>query len=124
MSTNKTLLPDYLIKPLQVFMPLYSLFIFWASLRPSLGEQVIPHLDKLMHFGVYGLLALGFNFAWPNFSKIKIWIGCLVFGGIIEIAQGTLTHNRTPSFLDFVSNGLGAAIALLFALLISHKFAR
>ncbi len=124
MTVHETFLPASLIKPLRFFMPLYCLLIIWASLLPSTDGQTIPHIDKLFHFGIYGLLASGFSLAWSHLSKVKIWIGCLLYGGLMEVAQATLTHDRTPSFLDFMANGIGAAIALFFVVLINQKFVR
>lgn len=125
MNANKTILSDSLIKSLRFVMPIYSLFIIWASLRTSTGGGwSIPHFDKVLHAGVYGLLALGVSLAWPHLSKIKIGLACLLYGGLMEIAQATLTAGRTPSFGDFIANGIGAAIALFFVLFISKKFAR
>lgn len=124
MTPNETILPASLIKPLRVLMPLYCLFIIWASLRTSSGEQSIQHLDKLMHAGVYGGLAFGVSLTWPNLSKIKIGIFCLLFGGLMEVAQGMLTASRVPSFWDFTANGFGAAAALITVIFINHIFAR
>jgi len=81
-------------------------------------------LDKFLHAGVYGLLAMTVSLAWPQLSKVKIWLGCLLFGGCMEVAQGILSAGRTPSFWDFVSNGFGAFTALVLISVLNKKFTR
>ena len=103
----------------------YTVFL----LHPLLfGEQqasaAFLHLDKFLHAGVYGLLAMTVSLAWPQLAKIKIWLGCLLFGGFIEIAQGILTAGRTPSFWDFLANGIGAFMALVLITVLNQKFTK
>ena len=124
MKASETFLPASFTKPLRIFIPLYCLFITWASLRPSTGDEILFHIDKFLHAGVYGLLAMTVSLAWPQFSKIKIWIGCLLYGGCIEIAQGTLTTGRILSFGDFVANSFGAFMALVVITVLNQKFSR
>ena len=124
MTASETFLPASFTKPLRIFIPLYCLFIIWASLRPSTGDEIFFHIDKVLHAGVYGLLAMTVSLAWPQLSKIKIWIGCLLYGGCIEIAQGTLAAGRILSFGDFVANGFGAFAALVLVVVLNRKFGR
>jgi len=123
MTASETFLPASFLKPLRISVPLYCLFIAWASLRTTTGGATIPHFDKILHAGGYGLLAMAISLAWPRLSKIKIGIICLLYGGAIEIAQGTLTTGRMTSFWDFVANGVGAAIALIVISFLNRKFA-
>ena len=124
MTASETFLPASFTKPLRIFIPLYCLFIIWASLRPSTGDEILFHIDKFLHAGVYGLLAMTVSLAWPQLTKIKIWIGCLLYGGCIEIAQGTLAAGRILSFGDFVANGFGAFAALVLVVVLNRKFGR
>jgi len=124
MTASETFLPASFCKALRFFVPLYVMFIAWASLRSSTGSSSIPHFDKILHIGVYGLLAMAISLAWPRISKIKIWAACLLYGGVLEIAQGTLSFGRTPSVGDFTANGLGALAALLLVSLLNQKFTR
>lgn len=123
MSASESILPASLRTLLRFFMPLYCLFVIWASLLPSSHENSIPHLDKMLHAAVYGLLAFGLSIAWPNVSKLKIWIACLLYGGTMEVAQGSFTLTRTPSLLDFIANGVGAALALFVLRYLNQKLA-
>ena len=124
MTASETFLPASFTKPLRIFIPLYCLFIIWASLRPSTGDEIFFHIDKVLHAGVYGLLAMTVSLAWPQLSKVKIWISCLLYGGCIEIAQGTLAAGRILSFGDFVANGFGAFAALVLVVVLNRKFGR
>ena len=121
MSASESFLPVSIVKSLRVFVPLFCLFILWASLTSSPGGISIRHADKVMHVGVYGLLAFATSLAWPYVSKLKIGLACLSYGGILEIAQGALSTGRVASFWDFVANGVGAVIALLFVMVINRK---
>jgi len=111
-------------RPLQILTPFYIVFIIWASLQSSTGGVKIPHLDKVLHIGVYGLLAMIISLAWPKISKVKIWAACLVFGGLMELAQGSLTSGRMPSVWDFTANGAGALAALIVVVFLNQKFTR
>ena len=123
MSASESFLPVSIVKSLRVFVPLFCLFILSASLITSPSNMPQNHFDKVMHLGVYGLLAFVTSLAWPRLSKLKIGLACLSYGGILEIAQGALSTGRVASFWDFVANGVGAVIALLFVVVINRKLA-
>ena len=101
---------------------LWSLFILLGSL--SSGNKIpvvkIPHLDKMIHFGLYFVLTGFFLFA--HFYKqpplflplIVISMYCSIYGGIIEILQEILTPDRTGEFLDMVANICGCIFGALF----------
>ena len=40
-------------------------------------------------------------------------LGCLIFGIVIEILQGTITSYRTTSYLDILANSVGIGLAVL-----------
>jgi len=124
-ATTDPFLPASLRLSLRVFVGLFIAFITWVSLRsPSTEIATFPHFDKLAHAGVYGVLAFTASLAWPAISKPRIFMGCLLYGGAMEVAQGTLTSSRMPSILDFVANGFGAAMALCILGWAIQKFAR
>jgi VanZ family protein len=96
----------------------------YLSLRPTSADApVIPHLDKLIHAGSYALLAI---FAVCIFEEIdtrrKALFWLVLFGGLIELAQGFLPTGRMMEFADFIANsagiGLGALLARQFNLLL------
>lgn len=124
MSAYELSLPVSLRLPLRVSLWGYSLFIIWASLRPSGSGGTIHHLDKFMHMLVYAGLAFGMAAAWPKLSKAKVFWACVVFGGIMELAQGVIGLGRTASLYDALANSVGTALGLSLAYWIVVKFER
>ena len=78
----------------------------------------IPHLDKVAHFGMYGIYAVLLLWAaeagrgrrgltWALATNLALY--CTVFGMGMEVAQATLTRaSRAFSVADMVANALGA----------------
>lgn len=89
----------------------------YLSLMPTTPrEVVIPHLDKLIHGSSYALLA---TFAGCIFeqksARYKALLWLVLYGGLIEIAQGTLPTGRTMEFADFIANSVGVGIGAFVA---------
>lgn len=124
MSAYEFFLPVSLRLPLRFGVGAYGLFVIWASLRPAGTGGAIPHLDKVLHLLVYAFLACGVALAWPKLSKMKVFWGCVVFGGLMELAQGVIGVGRTASIMDGLANSLGAALGVYIASFIMAKFAR
>ncbi|MDO3379928.1 VanZ family protein [Geoalkalibacter halelectricus] len=74
-----------------------------------------PHKDKVGHFLAYALMTLLGAWAWSGrraLTRRGLYTGLLiaaVFGGLMEILQGTLTTHRHAEFADFLAN-LGGAL--------------
>lgn len=89
----------------------------YLSLMPTAQKQgIIPHLDKLIHGSGYALLAIiaGCLFAQKSArGKAIAWL--VVFGGLIELAQGYLPTGRMMEFSDVVANSIGIAIGAWLA---------
>ncbi len=91
----------------------------------------IPHIsflellsfDKFVHAGIFFVLILltvrGFLLQ-TTFLKLQqnpkliAFIICVIYGGLLEIMQGTLFEQRTASVFDFIANSFGASVGLLF----------
>ena len=78
----------------------------------------IPHLDKMVHIGMYFMSCL---FLISPFEKIRIgkgyfaaFIASLFLGALFEILQDTIAINRSGNVEDFVADLIGAALALVF----------
>ena len=86
--------------------------VAWQSLLPANGLQGIPHMDKVVHFLIYGLLC--FLAVKAQLSKRYLWpfLGVISFGLLIEVLQGAMGWGRTASFWDMLANTLGAAVML------------
>ena len=103
----------------------FTISITIGSLVKSdvIAVEIVSISDKTIHFIAYFFLMLSWLYVFfkkKSFSKnVKfIFIGCIVFGIIIEILQGVTTTYRTLSFLDVAANTLG----VLFASSVFHFF--
>ena len=103
----------------------FTISITIGSLVKSdvIALEIVSISDKTIHFIAYFFLMLSWLYVFfkkKSFSKnVKfIFIGCIVFGIIIEIIQGVTTTYRTLSFLDVAANTLG----VLFASTVFHFF--
>ncbi|MCT4589260.1 MAG: VanZ family protein [Carboxylicivirga sp.] len=83
----------------------------------------IPHMDKIVHFLMYFGLAFVFMFEYyihhhktiRNITKILILP--LMYGGLMELLQLTLTSYRCGNWWDMLANTSGI-LAAFFAVLI------
>ena len=103
----------------------FTISITIGSLVKSdvIAIEIVSISDKTIHFIACFFLMLSWLYVFfkkKSFSKnVKfIFIGCIVFGIIIEIIQGVTTTYRTLSFLDVAANTLG----VLFASTVFHFF--
>lgn len=87
----------------------------YLSLRAGIvRETAIPHLDKLIHASGYGVLAAmacGLFTPGPGRKAALVWL--LVFGGLIEVAQGAWAVNRQADPWDLLANACGIGLAAL-----------
>ncbi|MEM1150097.1 MAG: VanZ family protein [Pseudomonadota bacterium] len=89
---------------------IYVGFISYAALRPPADGPGIVGLDKLLHAGAFtGLFVLA-ALASRGRHLAAVVIGCLIYGGAIELAQGLMPYGREPSLADGVANAVGIAI--------------
>lgn len=108
--------------------------ILWALVilvLCGLPGKDIPHIsflellnfDKFVHacifFGLILLTVRGFLLQ-TTFLKIQqsaktiAFIGCVAYGGLLEVMQGTLFEGRSASLADFIANTFGCCMGLLF----------
>ncbi len=86
------------------------------------------HLDKIVHFTMYGGLCsvLWFEYlcSHKRINIKNIILGAVVlpilFSGGLEIAQSTITTTRKGDIFDFLSNTLGVLFAIIFSLYVSR----
>ncbi len=79
---------------------------------------IIPHFDKIVHFGMYFISCL---FLIPPFEKIRIgkgylaaFLSSLFLGALFEVLQSTIARNRSGNYDDFLADLTGTALAILF----------
>ncbi len=87
----------------------------------------------MLHAGAYLVLALLWEFfvllKSRNFKRYRpnvLWValGCVVFGMLIEVLQGTLTSYRTPDWFDILANSTGIGLAVLIFLGLAPRLKR
>ena len=72
---------------------------------PNTGAQSIPYLDKLVHFGIFFVLAMTFHRAFALSAKLSLlFLAC--YGLAIEIAQ-SYAPGRGADVYDWVADAFG-----------------
>ena len=101
-----------LIIPIRIVFWLFFIFITYKFLTPSPHSGIdVPYLDKIAHFGIFGILTSLAYFSYKINTKLQILLWT-IYGVAIEFLQG-LTPARSAEFLDFVADMLGVLAALL-----------
>jgi len=112
-------------KTLLIIGVIYSLLITIAFLGPSpaLSNENITYLDKLVHIGLYLILALiwlYYIFLRDQYHISKnivfvVLILCFSYGIVIEVSQQMFTLSRRFDLFDIIANGIGCLLgSLLF----------
>jgi VanZ family protein len=98
----------------------------------------IPHIsflellsfDKFVHAGIFFVLILltirGFLLQSSMLllhqkAKASAFIICVIYGGMLEIMQGTLFIERSADIFDFIANSFGCLMGVLFYKKIENK---
>ena len=105
------------LKPLLWLAIITVLCLIPAEDLPGKSLTRIPHFDKMVHFGMYFVLAV--LLAKPlKALSLPVWpvtlLVSVLAGGLIEILQLTLTSLRSASLFDFIA-GIAGAVAGLMA---------
>jgi len=99
---------------------IYAVFVLVISLipfkdTPGSGIFNFPHMDKIIHFFLYGILC--FLLLWDSRNKLRkkdyilIILLCLSFGGIIELLQISQPE-RSGDIFDLIANFFGSLVAV------------
>jgi len=90
----------------------------------------VPHIDKLVHAGLYFILA-SFLIPVPGQSHNRyirktapliVLLFIAFYGGAIEIAQEHLFVNRSGDIMDLLSDIAGGLVALLLYYTLTRRF--
>lgn len=107
--------------------------LLWAAIiliLCGIPGRDIPHIsflellsfDKFVHASIFFVLVLltirGFKMQtrfhllrqFPDFTAVVI---CVVYGGLLEVMQGTLFVERSADIYDFIANSFGCLMAWL-----------
>jgi VanZ family protein len=86
-----------------------SLIVLFAPRAPS--EQEIPNLDKVVHAGLFLLLAA--TTRWRFGTATLGLIAVILYGGISELIQWRALANRDGDVRDFAADAAGALLGWL-----------
>ena len=89
---------------------------------PSDVPSSPPGVDKLVHFGLFALLAL--TGRWAGVGWRALAIGLAGYAGVSELLQGTDLVDRDASAADLLADCAGVAVALLLWHLVAERRAR
>ena len=85
---------------------------------------IIPHIDKIGHFILYGSQAIVLKKTFINMnlksSGISSLMICFILGLLIEILQPVLTYNRVFDLFDILANITGAISTISILKLIKN----
>lgn len=100
-----------------------------SSEFPSMNFLHIPHLDKIVHFGLYAVFTVllisesNIERKSGGITKQSILIGvsvAVLFGLLIEILQMLVFTTRSAEFYDFLANTVGSITAVFFYRLLNR----
>lgn len=89
---------------------------------PKTGLVNIPHIDKIVHWGMFGILTLVYMYdAKKNQLSLQktLWflvVFSFLFGTASELIQYGFIAGRSGSFLDFVADISGVIMGIAFVL--------
>lgn len=102
-----------------------SIILVLCGMPPQDVDKIkfidIPYLDKLVHFGLYFVLALLIMAILTLNSKLKKsrWanlitiFSCLLYGWLIEVMQRAFFPGRSYELMDVVADTAGAVVGVL-----------
>ena len=104
----------------------YLLFSPSGSL-PKTGLINIPHVDKIIHWGMFGIFALIFLFDSENANKSRnktiLWLFSIsiIFGISSEFIQYSLIPGRNGNVIDFLADITGIICGMVFYYVFGRK---
>lgn len=109
----KTLFHIFLLfwKPILWLVVITTLCLMPPQDLPVQEFYTIPHFDKVVHFGMYFVLAILLVFPFQSVRLPVGWsllLATLLIGGAIEILQFLVTSERSASWGDLAADMAGA----------------
>lgn len=110
----------------------WGILVIYLSLTPGneLPKALVQLNDKFLHGFIYFFSAFLIYLAFIKYrfqnvltrkQMVIILIICVVFGGLIELAQAYLVSNRKGDWYDFAANTCGAILSIVLMRL-THRF--
>ncbi|WP_439182105.1 VanZ family protein [Carboxylicivirga taeanensis] len=104
-------------KTLSVIFFITLLSLINTSNIPKDTFKLLPHFDKIVHFLMYFTLGFTFMFEYyihhhQTLTKISsILVLPLIYGGLMEVLQMSITSYRSGDWWDMLANGSGIIMA-------------
>lgn len=123
---------NYLKKyPLSILIICVILFLSFFN-PPETPLNEVTNIDKVLHFLMYFGFCVVLWFEYfrshkqARAERLIPWaiIAPIVFSGLIEIGQQTLTPTRAADWWDFLFNSLGCLAAALFSQMVTRRVLR
>jgi len=95
---------------------LLALIIMVVCLMPGRSLPSLKLSDKIEHVMAFATLAFWFGSIVVRRDLIGVAIALLLFGGLIEVAQGAMRLGRSADWEDVLADGIGIAAGLVVAL--------
>ena len=120
---------NYLKKyPLSILIIGVILFLSFFN-PPETPLNKVTNIDKALHFTMYFGFCVVLWFEYfkshrqADPKRLIPWaiIAPIVFSGLIEIGQQTLTPTRAADWWDFLCNSLGCLAAALFSQVVTRR---
>lgn len=120
---------NYLKKyPLSILIICVILFLSFFN-PPETPLNEVTNIDKVLHFLMYFgfCVVLWFEYFMSHVhaeaKRLIPWaiIAPIVFSGLVEIGQQTLTPTRAADWWDFLFNSLGCLAAALFSQTVTRR---
>ena len=102
---------------------------FWVALVAAFTMAALPHppvvhaWDKLQHMAAFVVLTLLGWIAYPHASRVRLLLGLVAFGGLIELVQALPALQRDSDWHDWLADIMAIAIAAVFAALARRMLA-
>jgi VanZ family protein len=107
------------LKPLRHargWLALWALAVLAAIAVELLPAMFLPRVpvggDKLEHVLGYALLAFAAGQVFARRAWVRVGLGLVLLGVLLEVAQGTLTATRSADLGDALANGIGVLLGL------------
>lgn len=109
---------------------LWTLLILVACFTPAkeIPDVKIPFIDKWTHFILFGTLAILLLCSDPSIKwkrLVIVFLGCTLFGSLIEIFQGIFVSlGRSCELMDAVADSVGGILGIVVFSLLHRRASR
>ncbi len=95
-----------------VLLAILAIALLWAGLQPRLAPPSAYGIDKILHAGAFGFLAvLGTIALRHKLAPFLSMAGIAVVGALLEVAQGQV-KGRVGSLEDWVADAVGIVLSV------------